>query len=380
MPLVELGKSKQSSAKSQNNLVPVGSGDKPKQSSRTSLNAGQAMANLAIAGPMVGTAANMSGSSPRQTALSQADSAPLAGQIAGSVFGKGGEIAGATGGETIRQIARAALKEDDFKGDQIVKTAATTAAMMGVIKGAEKTIFSRQYAASKLNQLGSELGKMKEFMSKAGEADNLLHTNVDDILNPIKEGFEKIAIKRGGGVGELRGVINKLEQVKASGRDLTPNEMIQLEDFLGNISKFNQQGIGGISLQPKVVNKTANELAKNARSLVSKKVEEVAERAGLPRFSKLSRQISEIKQAFPGSELRKPGLTGIARQLAYSGAAGTLAGIDSSDPSQGAKAALLTFLVTSPQAVNTAYKSLKAAGVAGSEAARRISYNQPTQE
>lgn len=315
---------------------------------------GSLLDSLLGTAPQTGLSRAINIISPASNLLKYEELIPLLGQVSGGALaGLPGSVAGAAVGNALKQgIGIMKGKQKDFSNMDLATDTALTALFEGAARLPAFMAYRRLRAADDLaNGAGAELSLAKNALSKVKEA-----VPIDDVLKPLQEGLDNIAVKSGSQAAQLNKWKLKIESLKKAGEQfIDGNTLIQMEDQLGAVAKFAKEGG-----RQEIKNVAANSLAKFMRNHVSNLVDDFAKSQGMDYFPKLSKQVSKLIKI---SSKKTNSLIDTLRGGAIAGVIGTAAGSVTHNPLVGAAAFGLSELASNSGVQKLAYQGLEKTGL-----------------
>lgn len=317
------------------------------------------------------------------------DSLTMLGQFSGQTIGTatggpvGGYVGSVTGtavGSALEEIIKSSKYGRDFNLNKVKSDTAMTALTDGLLRGVSSGYFRREIANETMNSLGRKIGEMKTAISDMGSNNPSLSVPKAKIVNFLDDTFGKTLNPFGKASLVLKRWRNILSDPKTT--HISPRALIELEDDLGDVAKFANQKLGGVSLVPDVQKSAMNTAAKRLRGIVSSEVDDVATKAGFPQFAKNSKQLSKLKEKFPTSELKKNTLFPGIPQTFAAATGGAIAGIGTGNPLVGLSAGFLIESLQSPAIRSSLYDGMTRRGMGNivsllaSESVRKIDNEQ----
>ena len=256
--------------------------------------------------------------------------------LAGFIQGGPGKLAGKVGSKILpkvavkrtlpgfiaRSLSRAgegAVGAASLPGslDERASAAKTGAIVAPVLGGITDTIFGRQAGLARKKEVGKTLGNLKNTLADSGaDTDpHIISAHLDEILNSNK--FER-GISRTG----LKAIKNTIDDIAAEGRNLTPKEMMQVEEQLGRVGIF-QNPMTGYP-QKDITAPNLNIGAKEIRNLVSGEVDDLAAGAGIKDFGSVSQEFSDLAKRFP--DKKTSGISSLIRAMKVGLLSGAMGG------------------------------------------------------
>lgn len=303
--------------------------------------------------------------------LNRSYALPLVGQLAGSPGGFAGSVVGSGIGEAARQASEFVRGNRDlFDYKKVGKEVAVTAAIEAATRIPAAGMFRSLRAGDELrNGAGLTLSKIKSDISKVSQTT----VKIDDILTPIKEGLDNIAVKSGQQASQLNKWKIALEAMKKDGKEFFDGKtLIQIEDQLGEISKFR-----GSLFQPQIKNRAANALSKDINRKASALLDDFAVNNGYKDFPVLSKKVSKlISKIKPNKEGLIESLQQAGSRLTWGGALGAGVGMATHNAGIGFGMTAASGLLSEPGIQKALYYGVeksglgRAATLAASQAAR----------
>ena len=305
----------------------------------------------------------MSGMGAAPFILKHEELIPLLGQIGGGAMaGYPGSVGGATAGNSLKQgIEMLKGKRKSFSVGEVGSEAALTAAFEGVFRLPAFVAYKRLRAADNLaNGAGAELALAKGALSKIKDA-----APIDDILKPLEDGLNSVAVKNGPQASMLTKWKLKLNGLKDAGEThIDGDTILQMESQIGAAARYKAPNIFGVELSPNLANPKANLIAKDMRAKVSQIVDDFAVRNGLESFPKLSKTVSKLKSiSEPGSKTLTDLMTNLGQRGVISGGLGTAVGLATHNPALGLATTAGVVGITDPIARKYAFNALEKTGV-----------------
>ena len=281
------------------------------------------------------------------------DILPAVGQGVGGLasgFTGAGTI-GATSGAMVGQGLKQTMK--NFRGQkpnygEVGKEGLVTGAIEGATRGVGGFVFRRQIANEALQNLGKQLGQMKESMSKNPS----LKAPVHDIYSNMRAAFDSLPepVQQGS-------VANKIKhwlKFMSNKSELTAKDLILMETDLGKAAKFGEIEKGAFIPATEIPNPATNKIAKTGRNEVSNIVDNIAEEGGQKGFKDISSKIAKLLKDPDKTDVTKA-TGGVFQRLAAGGAVGTM----TQNPLAGLGTYLAMQTLQSPEVRNRAFKALR---------------------
>lgn len=284
---------------------------------------------------------------------------PLLGQIGGGMTGGyPGSIAGAAGGNTLKQgIEMMKGKKSSFSVGDVGKEAGLTALFEGAFRLPAFMAYRKLRASA---ELGGDL-KTDLALMKGGIAKHDKTVLIDDLLNPLNDGLKKIAVKSGPQAAQLNKWKLALEKKLADGdMYLDGTTLLQMEEQLGAIAQFKNPAIMGVEIPTHITNKAANALSKEIRSTVSKKTDSFAKSIGLSEWPRVNKRVSELMKI---TSQKNNSLIDVLRRGTLEGLAGGMVGAVTHNPVAAVGTSLGLEAFMNPATRNIGFKALEKTGI-----------------
>lgn len=259
-------------------------------------------------------------------------------------------------GEGGKLFAMGAAYSPDKVGDlgQRALQGVANTILGGAVGGTGAIFFRRQNAANELvNGAGKYLVEGRKKLLQLGETDPSFSVPQKDVVAPVLKMYQGVKDKSGA-VGSA--VKRWLQILRNEPNNLSPKVLLELEDQLGNVATYSSSKHGAMT-RNEIPNKAMNALAKEWRTIVSDKVDALAQKAGLDKWAESNSKVHKILNAYTKYDPTKGSGNAFTR-LITAHAAGAITGIPGAE--------LVTYLgekaLQSPDVKNKFYQFLQTNG------------------